>query len=78
MLSENVTLPHKKHVYQIMANGLGMSHLMVSLVYMLLQLICCIWFIIIPGNITLIVQVGLLTSLYLGFIYKFYPLHEKR
>ncbi len=75
MLSENVMTPHKKHVYQIMANELGMSHIKVSLIYMTLQLICCAWFVLVPGNVTLLVQLSLLVSLYLWFIYNYYPLH---
>lgn len=37
MLHENIGLPHRKHLYQIMANELKIPHVVVSLVYMLVQ-----------------------------------------
>ena len=36
MLHENLGQAHRKHAYQLMANELGMSHVVVSLVYMAL------------------------------------------
>lgn len=78
MLKENILKPHKKHAYQIMANELKMSHLKVSLIYMGLQAICCVWFILSPGNTTMILQFGLLALLYLGFMQKYYHLHVKK
>ena len=38
MLHENLGEAHRKHAYQLMANELNMSHPVVSLVYMVLQL----------------------------------------
>lgn len=78
MLNENLLKPHKKHAYQIMANELRMPHLQVSLIYMALQAICCAWFIIAPGNTTLLLQLGLLALLYLGFMQKYYHLHANK
>ena len=37
MLHENIGLPHRKHLYQIMANELKIPHMVVSSVYMLVQ-----------------------------------------
>ncbi|UYU42808.1 MraY family glycosyltransferase, partial [Bacteroides salyersiae] len=37
MLHENIGLPHRKHLYQIMANELKIPHVVVSSVYMLVQ-----------------------------------------
>ena len=37
MLHENIGLPHRKHMYQLMANELKMPHVIVSLIYMLVQ-----------------------------------------
>ena len=34
MLHENIGLPHRKHVYQLMANELKIPHVGVSLIYM--------------------------------------------
>lgn len=75
ILKENLLKPHKKHAYQIMANELGISHLVVSGIYMGLQTACCVWFIAYPGYLTLSFQVALLVSAYLLFIKKYYHLH---
>ena len=77
LLKDNILNPHKKHAYQIMANELHMPHLWVSLIYMGMQAICCIWFILSPGNTTMVLQFGLLALLYLGFMQKYYHLHVK-
>jgi UDP-N-acetylmuramyl pentapeptide phosphotransferase/UDP-N-acetylglucosamine-1-phosphate transferase len=74
-LGENLMMPHKKHVYQLMANELGMSHLKVSLIYMGLQALCNIWLIANPGNTTLFLQLILLSMLYMVFMRKYYHLH---
>ncbi len=37
MLHENIGLPHRKHLYQIMANELKVPHVVVSFVYMVIQ-----------------------------------------
>lgn len=74
-LGENLMMPHKKHVYQLMANELGMSHLTVSLIYMGLQALCNIWLIANPGNTTLFLQLIVLSMLYMVFMRKYYHLH---
>ena len=38
MLHENIFRAHRKHMYQLMANELGMSHVLVSTIYALVQL----------------------------------------
>lgn len=78
MLKENVLKPHKKHAYQIMANELHMPHLLVSAIYMALQAVCCAWFITTPSDMTLIIQVLLLSLIYLAFMKKYYHLHVKK
>ena len=78
MLKENLLKPHKKHAYQIMANELKVPHLKVSLIYMGLQTICCVWFILAPDNTTMILQFGLLAFLYLGFMQRYWHLHVKK
>lgn len=77
MLKENILKPHKKHVYQIMANELKIPHIKVALIYMGLQALCCLWFIVSPNNATLIIQFVLLTAMYLAFMQKYYHLHAK-
>ena len=78
LLHENLMKPHKKHVYQIMANELKMPHLVVSGIYMGLQALCCIWYIAFPGYLTFFLQIGLLVVAYLLFMKKYYHLHAKR
>ncbi|MCM1030090.1 MAG: glycosyltransferase family 4 protein [Oscillibacter sp.] len=39
MLHENIGLPHRKHLYQLMANELKIAHPIVSTFYMLLQVV---------------------------------------
>lgn len=77
LLRENLMKPHKKHAYQIMANELKMPHLVVSGIYMALQVICCIWYIAYPGYPTLFMQTVLLVAAYLLFMRKYYPLHKQ-
>lgn len=77
LLKENLMKPHKKHAYQIMANELKMPHLVVSGIYMGLQVICCAWFIACPGYPTLFIQAGILVAMYLLFMKKYYHLHVK-
>lgn len=78
LLRENLMKPHKKHAYQIMANELKMSHLMVSGIYMGLQTVCCVWYIACPGYLTLFLEVGILVAMYLVFMKKYYHLHKKK
>lgn len=77
LLRENILKPHKKHAYQIMANELSMPHLVVSGIYMALQTVCCIAFIVYPSNWTLIAEGLLLSVAYLAFMKKYYHLHVK-
>ena len=39
MLHENIGLPYRKHLHQIMANELKIPHVMVSSIYMAVQAI---------------------------------------
>ena len=45
MLHENIGLPHRKHLYQIMANELKIPHIMVSSIYMAVQAIIIVGYI---------------------------------
>lgn len=77
LLRENILKPHKKHAYQIMANELKVSHLMVSGIYMVLQVVCSAWFISEPSDQILVLQAAALILLYLIFMKKYYHLHIK-
>ncbi len=75
LLRENLMKPHKKHAYQIMANELKIPHLVVSGIYMGLQAACCVWYIVFPGYLSLFLQSGILSAMYLLFMKKYYCLH---
>ena len=77
VLRENLMKPHKKHAYQIMANELKMPHLVVSGIYMGLQAVCCAWYIVYPRYLTLFLEMGILVTMYLVFMKRYYHLHVK-
>ena len=83
MLHENLGQAHRKHAYQLMANELGMSHVAVSLLYMVLQLAVSLGFIYLCPNTVLahwiyLIAAGLILALaYVLFMKKYYHLHEE-
>mgnify|MGYP004677777931 FL=1 len=83
MLHENLGQAHRKHAYQLMANELGMSHIVVSLLYMLMQLVVSLGFIYLCPNTMLahwgyLICVGLVLAwMYVLFMKKNYHLHEE-
>ena len=81
MLGENLGEAHRKHAYQLMANELGIPHVLVSLIYMLLQSLVSLGLMLVPSGITwhlayLAVVLLLLTAAYLIFMKKYYHLHQ--
>ncbi len=82
MLHENLGQAHRKHAYQLMANELGMSHVVVSLLYMAIQLVISLGFVYLCPNtilahwIYLIVAGLVLVAAYVLFMKKNYHLHE--
>lgn len=72
MLHENISQPHRKHAFQIMANELRLPHTTVSLLYMAMQLLINVWFILWHSYTTLLLSVLLLSLLYILFIKKFF------
>ena len=78
MLHENIGLPHRKHLYQLMANELRIPHVVVSVIYMVLQ------FLIVAGLLWLPIDhwvyfftvIGGLAVIYIICMYRYYPLHE--
>ena len=76
MLHENISQPHRKHLFQIMANELKVPHMIVSAVYMAVQSLCGIWYILYPGYWTLLSQIVILSIIYILFMRKFFRLHE--
>ncbi len=81
LLHENLGAAHRKHAYQLMANELGMSHITVSLLYMVLQLAISLVFIYLVPNTMLAhwIYLGmvllLLALAYLLFMKRYYHLH---
>ena len=73
MLHENIGLPHRKHLYQIMANELKIPHVMVSSIYMVVQAIIVVGYIMYMdyGYWYLIGTVILLSLIYICFMKKF-------
>ena len=83
LLHENLGEAHRKHAYQLMANELKMSHVVVSIIYMALQLVVSL------GMIYLVPDTVVAHWLYLGgslvvlavayvlFKKKYYHLHEE-
>ena len=78
ILHENIGLPHRKHMYQIMANELRMPHVVVALIYMMMQAIVVIGYLILReyGYWYLLGSVFLLSMLYLLFMKRFFCLHK--
>lgn len=91
LLHENLGQAHRKHAYQLMANELKMSHPVVSLIYMALQLAVSLGFIylcpVLASScglslvawhwIYLAVALVLLALAYVLFKKKYYHLHEE-
>ena len=83
MLHENLGEAHRKHAYQLMANELGMSHVVVSLIYMGLQLVISLGFVYLcPATVLahwvyLVCAGVVLVAAYVVFMKKYYHLHEE-
>ena len=83
MLHENLGQAHRKHAYQLMANELHIPHVVVSTIYMVLQLVVSLIAIyVIPDTIVahwvyLMVALLLLCIGYVAFMKKYYHLHEE-
>ena len=83
MLHENLGQAHRKHVFQLMANELKMKHIIVSLIYMTLQLVISLIAIyVVPNNIVahwiyLVLMALLFALAYIVFMKKYYHLHEE-
>ena len=82
LLHENLGQAHRKHAYQLMANELKMSHPLVSVIYLALQLAVSLGFIyLIPDTciahwLYLLGMLLLLSLIYVIFMKKYYHLHE--
>lgn len=91
MLHEHLGEAHRKHMYQLMSNELGMSHVLVSLIYMVTQLAVSFGFVFLCPKLAdaigldlvachwlyLAVTFIVLALVYLLFMKKYYHLHEE-
>ncbi|TWV15105.1 glycosyltransferase family 4 protein [Bacteroidaceae bacterium HV4-6-C5C] len=79
MLHENIGLPHRKHLYQLMANELRIPHVVVSAIYMVAQALVTLGYLCFMqhGYWYLAVIVMVLSVIYVWFMKKFYGLHEE-
>ncbi len=79
MLHEPLGQAHRKHAYQLMANELKIPHVVVSSIYMIVQLVIAAGLIWLPINKWLysIVVLVLLCVAYVLFKKKYYHLHEE-
>ena len=83
MLHEHLGEAHRKHAFQLMANELGMSHEVVSLIYMALQLVISLVMVyLVPNNVlahwVYLICVGVaLVSVSVLFMRKYYHLHTE-
>lgn len=78
MLHENIGLPHRKHLYQLMANELKIPHVVVSLIYMALQAIIIIGYLecLNHGYLYLLGILLLLILVYICFMKRYFRLHQ--
>ena len=91
MLHEHIGEAHRKHMYQLMSNELKMSHPVVALIYMGVQLVVSLGFVFIcplasdalgislvaSHWIYLAAALVILALVYLLFMKKYYHLHEE-
>ena len=78
MLHENIGLPHRKHLYQIMANELKVPQVMVSSIYMAVQAIIIVGYIMCldSGYWYLLCTILLLSLIYVCFMKRYFGLHQ--
>ena len=78
MLHENIGLPHRKHLYQIMANELKVPHVIVSSIYMAVQAIIVVGYIMCldSGYWYLLCTILLLSLIYVCFMKRYFGLHQ--
>ena len=76
MLHENLSQPHRKHAYQLMANELKIPHVVVSSIYMVLQSIISIIYFAYPGYLTMFICLMVLCVLYVLFMKNYFHLHH--
>jgi UDP-N-acetylmuramyl pentapeptide phosphotransferase/UDP-N-acetylglucosamine-1-phosphate transferase len=79
LLHEHLGEAHRKHAYQLMANELRIPHVMVSTLYMVMQLLISFGMILLPIKhwVYMCIVFAIFGSAYLLFMWKYYHLHEE-
>ena len=77
MLHENIGLPHRKHLYQIMANELKVPHVVVSSVYRIVQALVIAGYFYLQeySYWYLLGSILILSGTYILFMRKYFHLH---
>lgn len=76
-LKENIFEPHRKHLFQLMANEMKLPHLLVSSIYVILQTLISIGFLFVEFHfLYLFVVLILLSIVYLSVKKNYYHLHQ--
>ena len=75
---EKISEPHRKHAYQLMANELKIPHVWVSAIYMGIQALVCIAFLLKPHLLMFAALVLVLSIVYALFVRKYFHLHLER
>jgi UDP-N-acetylmuramyl pentapeptide phosphotransferase/UDP-N-acetylglucosamine-1-phosphate transferase len=77
LLGENIGLPHRKHLYQLLSNELRIPHLVTSALYMMLQSIVMVGFFLLYAYryIYLVGIILIMSAGYYLFMKKYYHLH---
>ena len=78
LLHENIGLPHRKHLYQLMANELKIPHVTVSLTYMAVQAAVNVGYLACPREYGYVYLAGTVVALglvYVWFMRKYFRLH---
>mgnify|MGYP001518106943 FL=1 len=80
MLHENIGLPHRKHMYQLMANELKIPHVGVSLIYMGAQALVILGYycFVRYGYWYLLGIIVLLSGIYVLFMRRYFHLHIQK
>ena len=78
LLKENITEPHRMHLYQLLSNELKVPQLLVSTIYAVLQLLISFGFIMFYSVSLwyLVIVAVLLTVVYLIIKRKYFHLHR--
>ena len=80
MLHENIGLPHRKHMYQLMANELKIPHVGVFLIYMAAQALAILGYFCFVGYgyWYLLGIIVLLSGIYVLFMRRYFHLHIQK